>query len=293
MEILIDFHFFENKFKIIFLTQKHLYICRTNKTNIMKDSKILEKIRKILNKANDPSCTQQEVEAFLATAKRLSTKYNIDSDNIELDESDIVSENIDSNKGRREHSGFEAQFLQVICLAYNCKLIILKKNQRVLKTGKYIDNYRIYGERNDIEIVKTSFSVAVTKFRSMVWDRYKEFQISERDILRRELGNSKLSVYQLEKLGKMPRPSLWCKSYLIGTISGLEEKLKKAKQEAAAGNEEKYGLIVVKKTDLINAHINKKLGKLGTTKFKRSRVDQSAMDEGYKDGKSSDNLRLK
>lgn len=49
-----------------------------------KDKKILDKIRALLNKANDSGATEAEAETFLMAAQRLMVQYNIDEKDFKM-----------------------------------------------------------------------------------------------------------------------------------------------------------------------------------------------------------------
>lgn len=253
------------------------------------NTKALDKIRKLLAKANDPSVSQAEMETFLAAASRLSLKYNIDSASVELNMSDIGEDSVLSKKSGREDSNYEINLLHIIAKNYNCRLVINKYGDLNTKTDKWTRRFTIYGTKTDVAVVLETFKICSEKFRSFAWIRYKEYQKTRRDQLRKLLDWPKASVYQLEKERHMIMPALWCKSYLSGTILGIRQKFQEEKEAELLKPEdkEKWGLIIVEKDALTDAYIKEKVGKLGTMKQRSSRQNSSAMNEGIKDGKAN------
>jgi len=260
---------------------------------INKESKkVLDKIRKILAKANDPACTQHEMESFLEAANRLSIKHNINSADVELNMNDIGKTEIDSNKGKREDSNYEIHLLAAIAKNYNCKITIRRNARYCFEAKKYIQVYSVYGTNEDVEITVETYKIASEKFRNLTWSAYKQYQKTKKDEWGLKLNNPKISVCELEQLGFMIKSPLWCKSYLAGTIVGLRNKLKKEAISLSQEDKEKWGLIIVGKEAITQEYIDSELGKIGTRKTRKSKINSEAHRNGIIDGESNNNLRL-
>lgn len=243
------------------------------------DTKILDKIRKLLAKANDSGVSQEEMETFLAAAQRLQLKYNIESEALELDVTDFGHEMIDSTKQKRESRGFEGKLLQTIANANNCKILWNSY-------GKTIMGYQLIGSHDNRVVVKEMFKVCIERFRSYAQPRYKQFCKVQQAEAILKTGN-KYTVKELRNLGVVSSARIFLISYLDGAVQGLSARFDRETEEELIKPEakEKWGLIVVKHDDLIEEYKKKAFGRLGRINLNgRAQRFNAAAEMGYNDG---------
>jgi len=250
-------------------------------------NKQLETVRKLLVKANDPACTQAEMETFLAAANRLQLKYNIESSDVELHISDYGLERLEANRGKKESRFYESRLLRMIARHNGCKMLYSSYRKKIY-------GYTVIGEHDNRNLTIETFKICIEKFRSYAWPRYKEYQKEGRDRFRIELGNPRLGAYDLCHMGLMDTPEVFVESYLNGTIQGLREKLNAEKQEELSQPEskEKWGLIVVANNALVDEYTAKAFPNLGSiSTSENTKMADAGYSQGVKDGNSNHGQR--
>jgi hypothetical protein len=247
------------------------------------DNKVIEKVRKLLAKANDPSCSQQEMETFLAAANRLQVKHSIESDSIVLDIADFGKDQLEVTRGKKEAKYYESRLLSMIARHNNCKILM---NQY---RGK-LYHYTIIGTQENRAVATEMFQICIEKFRSYAWPRYKEYQKEGKAKWRIELNDPKLGAYDLIEQGYMINSETFVESYLNGTIVGLKEQFDAEKEEElySEENKKKWGLIVVNHDSLVDEFIAAEYRKIGTTNTSRSlKKADAGFSAGVRDGNSN------
>lgn len=247
------------------------------------ENKVIDKIRKLLAKANDPATSQAEMESFLAAANRLQIKHNIESGSVELDISDFGKSIMDVARGKKEHKYYESRLLAMIAKQNNCKMLMNSYRGKLY-------HYTLIGTQENRKITEEMFEICIVKFRSYAWPRYKEYQKEGMAKYRKELDNPKLGAYKLIDMGYMINSETFVESYLNGTIVGLKQQFEdEAKRELySEENQKKWGLIVVAHDALVDEYIASEFRKLGSinTGKKLKRAD-AGYQAGVADGKSN------
>lgn len=253
------------------------------------NEKILDKVRKLLTKANDPSITQEEMESFMAAAQRLSIKHGIDSTHIELNVTDISKEYIEANRGKKEDKSYEGRLFSTIARAFNCKIIFLTNRRKTV-------GYEIIGTAENRSMAIEMFKICLDKFRSYAWPRYKEYQKEGVEKWRKKLNDPKIGAYALIDQCYMINSETFIPSYLNGTIAGLRQRFEEEKAAELNSDEakEKWGLIAINHDTLINEYQAKVYKNLGTYNSEKIKTANEGFRKGLDDGRAQTNkLELK
>lgn len=121
-------------------------------------SNYLDKVRKLLNQAEDPSVTTAEADAFKETAYNIMVKHSIDETMLSLnDVADVV---ISIMKQFKMTYGIsKASLFNAIASAHRCKSV------KLLGTEK---KYHIFGYRSDIESTEALYTMLLLHAESML-----------------------------------------------------------------------------------------------------------------------------
>lgn len=240
----------------------------------MKES-VLEKIRKLLALAEDKSASTGEVENALKMAQRLMIKHNIEESEIELSLDDINEEFVDDNYIHGEKRYFAWDVLTTIGSAYSVRVI----KPGLTKNFKYC----VIGDKTSRRVTIETFQKLMPFIRSLSKQRYKEYEerfnkgnLEDMSLIEIFLGNNKT---KLEK-------RMFYRNYMDGYILGLSNKLKKDIFESNITEEEreKWGLILIKKDDLIEEYIKESIPELKQHNGRKSNYDLSVVKIGKQDG---------
>lgn len=235
----------------------------------MKENKILSKIRKLLAKAKDPASSENEIEIFMKAAQKLMMEYNLQEADIEIHPSDINKEVIFSDLWkafRYKSANFEWELLDMIAQYHNCRIFHGIEYDFEASWDTWRDTKKIrlsiVGTSENREIVKELYESCVEKFLILSSTRYKEYQVNKRNELLKQmdmmgLGTKGFDVPTLEKMKLMVSKPTFITSYLMGTIEGIKKYLSNQKSEILMleSDKQKWGLIVKKNDELINARI--------------------------------------
>jgi len=229
----------------------------------MKES-ILSKIRKLLEITTENGASEGEVENAMRMIQKLSLQHNIDSSEYEVSIVDIDKITIEPEFKSSELTDFIFDFLTILGYVYNCG-VLEHKNYKGKKS------YSIIGFYEDRTIVVETFEFLLPAVRNLATKNYK--------IL---LANGEATSKNARYLKN---------SYMKGFQSGLYLKLENDKKEKLSNrvDGEKYELIVVKKTDLIEAYIkeNNKPKMVNTTSC--AKINPLMYYKGYEDGVNLNN----
>lgn len=254
--------------------------------NPQEREKALNRIRKMFALANDEGASEGEVENALKFAQSLMAKYNIERDEVDLSPDDIDIEEQDNEYTHLERKYWTWDLLNVIGDSNDCKVIKstrFKYNES--KAGKerfHQTFYKIIGTREDRLLTKELFNLTVPLIRNLADQRFKERA--------KAIKENPLEAF----LNPLPTKRFFTSSYIDGFIAGLNIKLsenkKKIKEDDLTG---KYGLMIIKKDDLIENFVKTSMGKLKSAKSTSSTsIDGNAYGSGLKDGKENTQRRL-
>lgn len=214
-----------------------------------KENKILEKIRKLFQITIENGSTEGEVENALKMAQQLMMRHNIDENEIILSPLDIDITYVENQYKSNEPKYWFWDLLITIGKCYSCEVT------QITKQGKKV--YKIIGTNTDREIVKEIFDKILPILRNLNNTRYKEY-IAKR---RKELGINKgdYPLYFLIRYKHIISKQVFTGSYIKGFLSGLSLRLMKDAEDFLQldSDKEKWGLIVIKKDDLINDYLKK------------------------------------
>jgi hypothetical protein len=230
------------------------------------DERLLEKIRKMLNKADpakNPSA--EEAQSAMLLAQEFMARHGITMEDVQTEDEPVKKEVVDTN----------IDDYHVLPWWENDLANLIAKNFRCINYRNYRSTYRggssrrIYrhcfvGLKEDVEIAREVFLFAVAAAKSQLSAFCKDW-------LNSSLGWGYASV-----------PASVKNDYMLGFIQGLRDKF----QEQV--NKNNWGLILVKDQAVTEYYEDKSKG------FKKGRTSQissgsrdfdHAYTAGYKDGK--------
>ena len=109
---------------------------------------LLERVRKLLAKAEDPACTPAEAEAFTAKATELIAKYGVDQALLAVSAPDPVGDRILTVDP--PYARDKAALLAAVALAMRCRVVHLDR--------RGIDRSHLFGHAADLERVELLFT---------------------------------------------------------------------------------------------------------------------------------------
>lgn len=237
---------------------------------------ILDKIRKLLALADNSAASQGEIENALKFAQRLMIKYGIEDSEIELSMNDIGQDFVSDCYRTGERRWYAWDLLYAIAEPYRVRVI--RNRYWDKEKNKRAAQYRIIGDSVSRRIVIETFEKLLPFVRSLSKIRYKEYM---------EGLHQNHSDFELKRLFGVHviERSKFLRDYMEGYMEGLSLKLKKDIQETLSPEDsEKWGLILVKKDDLIQAWIDTEIKGIKNVSSRQIYVNKDVLEIGRKDG---------
>ena len=250
----------------------------------MSKNKQLKRVRDLLSKTVENGATIAEAESAISMATKLMRKYSIENDEVDLSGSDFDCTDILVFRRRYENSKWEWRMLQVLAEHNLCKVIGTKLGGAKAPQGILL---HLYGTKENRDIVEHLFLTMRTFLRDLYPQKYKDWKEHQIEKFSRRLGEEFVrdNWMSLEREKVIPRRSKWVSSYLIGATVGVDNRLRReAVVEETTENKQKYGLIKVKHSDLIEAHIKKVMPDVITKNAAKTRIVGDAFVLGKIDG---------
>lgn len=224
---------------------------------------VLKKLRKLQKLYENAKEINSEGEAAAAAARiqAILTEYNLTMDQ--------VGESEDKEKSPMGHectSGFtyksiggywEQKLFSTLCQFNYCKCLLVNGSYKKLI---------LVGEKHNVEIVRWLKDVLARVFVNLSNDRWKEFK----GTLEHQMNPMCKEKFQ--------------RSYLIGAVQGLYQKLYE-EREAEKKKTEQVTALVLCKDKALQEYMGATFGKLGTTNKGNKIGSHTAQSMGYKDGK--------
>lgn len=235
----------------------------------MENNKILEKLRKLMNLEESARSLGNEGEANAAAAgiSRLLMEYNLSLDDIpdeEKLENPVVSEEI-PYKAELSNGPWYGELVRVVCTYNFCRPLVISKYHAEVGRWKR-DTFEIVGRKKNVEVVLYLISFLAHRFVSA--------------------GRSSYSSYKyrcIRQLGINPAtPSKYMKSFLIGCVDGLAQKLQDSAEVPETA--EKISSIIVSTTAEIDEFLIDR--KIGQVRQRTVFVNSQAIAEGMKTGRN-------
>jgi hypothetical protein len=235
--------------------------------------KALDKIRKLLALADNNAASEGEIENALKAAQNLMSKFDLDMSDVEVCEADLGWEDQDYNPKNNERKYWLWDLLEVIAKSQNCRSI---KKKRVVN-DKLQEYFRVFGTKMEVKVTTEIFKITVPIIRNISNKRYRE---KSNNVVDMQLA------YGLPI--NPPNKGKFFNDYVDGFLYGLHLKLEENKEKNIQEDETgKYGLIIVKKTDLIKDFVQENTKNLKDVKTSRERdVDVHVWLKGVQDGKT-------
>lgn len=251
------------------------YRNRNNMEN-QKKEKALDKIRKLLALVEDKGASQAEAENALRNAQRLMIKYGIEDYEIELSMNDIGQDFVGDCYRTGERRWYAWDLLYTIAEPYRVR--ILRNRYWDKEKNKKASQYRVIGDSVSRKIVIETFDKLLPFVRSLSKIRYKEYM---------QGLHQNHSDFELKRLfgAHVIERSKFLRDYMEGYMEGLSLKLKKDIQETLSPEDsEKWGLILVKKDDLIQSWIDTEIKGIKNVSSRQIYVNGDVLEIGKKDG---------
>ena len=230
------------------------------------NSKILDKIRKLLAKANDKSCSENEMSIFLAKANKMMKQYKISESDIDINISDIDISIIKTEfKTVFSNKNYDWNLLDTIANENNCSVTYLKVVEQD-ENENYVEKRRfnVIGTIESRELTIEMFKTFRSKIMSLYSQRYKEYiknkkteVFNQLKLISKNVKMSDIKVENLKLQGLITSRTTFITSYLIGTIDGLKEKMLEEKNKMSEEDVNQYGLIVIRERDLVEEFVKK------------------------------------
>lgn len=244
----------------------------------MEENKILEKIRKLLAVTKENGASEGEVENAMKLAQRLMMQHNIEASELELSPLDIDELIIENSFLSGEPKYWIWDLLGVVGESYSCE--IFKQVDRL--TGNSF--YRVVGMNEDRIIVNELFLMLLPIVRNLTHSRWKEYVKKVRNGLPETLRELTLADLMKHKL--CSSKSVFTGSYINGFLIGLRARLKQDKENyfTLPSEKEQYGLIVIRKDDLIKSYIKDNVKPKEVKPRGQVEINASAYFLGKEDG---------
>jgi hypothetical protein len=220
--------------------------------------RLLERVRKLLAKAQDESVTPPEAQALTAKAAELMAKYGIDrallaADQPETDRPADRVVTVDNPWGR-----VKAHLLTGLASALRCQCVLL--------TGREGLRVHIFGYASDLERADLLYTSLLV-----------------------QMGYG-LVAAEVPDWASSPRA--WRRSWLLGFTSAVITRVRAAEEAAAtprpggnAGPPSRTALVLADRSDVISGHVGRAYPRLRRTKITYS---GSGYGAGYTQGQRAD-----
>jgi hypothetical protein len=240
------------------------------------ESKILDKIRKLLQVTKDNGATEGEVENALKMAQRLIIRHDIDEQELIISPLDIKITQVENQFKSNEPKYWFWDLLETISKCYSCRVTKSKKQ------GIHV--YKIIGFDNDRAVVKEIFETILPVIRNLTSIRYKEYCVNIKD--NSPWSEMNYTIKELIKYHILVSKKVFTTSYINGFLLGLSDKLEKDRNQFLQIESERkaYDLIIVKKDDLIEEFVKEELKPKAVSPRKMISFSQEAYDLGLEDG---------
>ena len=212
--------------------------------------RLLERVRKLLAKAESPACTPAEAEAFTAKAAELIAKYGVDQ--AVLAGADPALDPVGDRVVTVEppYSRDKAGLLGAVAIALRCKVVHLERRGTA--------RVHLFGHRADLERVELLFtSLLVQAAHGLAAARVPAFD----------------------------HPAAFRRSWLVGFTEAVRARLTAAEQAAAAAAPG-AALVLVDRTERVERRRDETYPKL--TRLGPRRLAGTGRGQGYAAGRTAD-----
>lgn len=256
----------------------------------MTNLDILRKIRGLMAKAKDNAASDNEVYIFMSKAQELMAKHKINESDLELSKDEITSKYFDTYVIVFDQINSYVNREYLSSLAYLittnnfCKTVYNNSVKEFKDNVVYYDRIRFIGKIDDINNTLDLFQFSYRKFLTLAKIRYAEAKR-----VRNSVGGFKFKA--LNSYQPVDR-TVFYRSYLKGTLKGLEEKYDENKLNLNQNQE--YGLIVSNYKHSIDDFINNNIGRITSSSQRDYKSeDDNAFELGKNDAKTNIQNQLK
>lgn len=245
----------------------HLHINIKVMSNI---DDIISKIQKLL--ALSESSNENEAINAMAHARNLLEKYNIEENDVlgrRKNQNDFIISTMDYTARSNKLKYWEARLLSVIAPAFFCVGVFNKTNLNIVGTDF------------NIRVSRDVFIRVRMHLISLSYKRMAEYGRTVREIARDEFNQPYID---LRKTKGNFRPVEFRLSWLEGTISGIDQKLKKQNIEFIWQYRQKANQIIVSDMNAIREYA-RKIFDAGEVEMGKISDNDIGYKIGQKDGK--------
>ena len=212
--------------------------------------RLLERVRKLLAKAESPACTPAEAEAFTAKAAELIAKYGVDQALLAGADPtlDPVGDRVVTVQA--PYSRDKAGLLGAVAIALRCKVVHLERRGAA--------RVHLFGHRADLERVELLFTSLLVQAAH-------------------GLAAAEVPAFD--------HPAAFRRSWLVGFTEAVRNRLTAAEQ-AAAASAPGAELVLVDRTAMVERRRDETYPKL--TRLGPRRLAGTGRGQGYAAGRSAD-----
>ena len=224
---------------------------------------VVEKIRKIVDKAHCEAASEKEAEIFLQKAQELMVKYNLKQCQLEAKERIFVTRPVSKLYKKMPNYLFAlTRLLNDHYFVKSIKSYVSVTSPETFEEGMKYEYYmELFGEPSNVEIAGYIFNVILHQSDNL-WEKFKK----ERKRLKR------------------PIRGMYTKgSYIRGVIAGYEDKLNTQKEYLASKNTEYHALIHVE-DPLLKEMYQQEYPRIRRTSSKHRK--DSGFDHGFQEGQN-------
>lgn len=269
----------------------------------MKTDHIIDKIQKLLAKAESSRSTGNLEEAALFSAKvtELLTVHNLRMGDLDTkNESDVEGVAADDLGITRQFGRWTVNLLFLLCKYNFCKTVFHSsvKDIRFNRRGRPVkikdNNYNVtlIGQPENIEVVSYLFSVLKSQFERISKAEWKVYLSSiRRQILDRGYSENSPIYKKPWAYTNVSNKAKWLTSFYLGAVNGVRLKLEENQQHAEAEYGSKINDLVLVKDAAVSAWLEENFPNIGTMKSRRKTVDDQAYQKGIATGRESSMAR--
>jgi len=220
----------------------------------MNDISILDKIKKIYNKANSARQigSLEEANSMFAAMHKIMARHDIEIADVKSHDLDPGSRIFETNDGARYDYTYQRVLWGVIAECNNCKSVYVA----------YYKKMYLVGRKRDIEMVEYIYSIALRTFSDICKKSWKSRVEKEKNAALKRYGG-KWTIKELIDCNWLPRRELFKKSFFLGAANGLRLRYERSKQELTKEYGDSYATQLIKTNQLVESFIEKKGYKSG------------------------------
>lgn len=249
----------------------------------MSTDKLITRIQALLNKTTENGCTQAEMEAAVNLANKLLLMHNLDMNDVHSNNTNSTFVYTEENcvvYGQKKEEGSWERTLMTIIADFNMCDSVAIHIDGVTNKGKIV----VIGKQQNVDIVLYLFDAVRQQFRFASKAAYNNHR---REVL--DYYNREYSELELQKDKKLSYRMPYIRSFLKGTVSGLNVKLKKQREEMLNDDMigSRFDVMCIENAVALKDFVDKHFDNLSNTTNCKRISDYGAFEQGTKVGESA------